>query len=100
MVRIKLIYFIFINTMVDLLINSSILDKDDDCLVYEGLGTWTEMMESPDGRKLFRNWNFFDRSNRREITIKYPLSWKQYFARPDYYPRTPLGKYFDLDISK
>lgn len=58
------------------------------------------MMEDDSGNRLYRNWNFYNPSQRKETTIKYPLSWKQYFARPDYYPRTPLGKFSDFDISK
>ena len=51
-------------------------------------------MEGLDGRPLFRNWATYSRSQNMEATVKYPMSWEQYFVRPAYYPRTPLGKFF------
>ena len=68
-------------------------DSDQDCLHYEALGEWSELVQDANGRALYRTWNFVDRVNGQETYIKYPSDWRGYFCRPIMYPKTPLGRF-------
>ena len=67
------------------------LDRNEDCFQYEGLGEWTEMVQSVTGERLYRTWNFYDPSTSEEVYMNYPKYWKQYFCRPQHYPQTAVG---------
>ena len=68
-----------------------ILDRENDAMAYESLGSWHEMMEDDRGAR-YRTWNFYDPSRRMTVIEKYPKFWEDYFCRPTVYPQTPMGK--------
>ena len=75
-------------------------DSDQDCLQYEALGEWSELVQDANGRALYRTWNFVDRVNGQETYIKYPSDWRGYFCRPIMYPKTPLGRFFPTPVDQ
>ena len=75
---------------------SNLLDSEQDCLRYEALGDWSELVRNQNGDVMYRQWNFYDRSTNQEIYIQFPKNWEAYFARPIMYPRTKLGKLFKI----
>ena len=63
-------------------------DRANDCLAYECLGEYDEVMYDSDGRPLFRIWY----EGRNDTTgVHYPRDWTAYFYRPVYYLKAPMG---------